>query len=131
MKAIVFFKIMFVTAVMIISISAVNAGTPQRITNDEVDSYNHVTAKMVYDKNGENLKPVYRFEFKYDNSDRVVEKKAFKWDGFGWSDFYVMVVKYSGNEASIIHSMWNDKTKKYSEVNNYTCNVDDVDESLK
>lgn len=100
---------MITTAMMtvvfaIASVLTVNAAEPTKITNVEMDN-DRVSAKVIYEQDGNFLTPEYRFEFKYNDKGQIAEKKSMKWNGSSWTNYYCMTVTYTDTEAHIDYSL--------------------------
>ncbi|MCD7926195.1 MAG: DUF3836 domain-containing protein [Bacteroides sp.] len=100
---------MITTAMMtvvfaIASVLTVNAAEPTKITNVEMDN-DRVSAKVIYEQDGNSLTPEYRFEFKYNDKGQIAEKKSMKWNGSSWTNYYCMTVTYTDTEAHIDYSL--------------------------
>lgn len=125
---------MITTAMMtvvfaIASVLTVNAAEPTKITNVEMDN-DRVSAKVIYEQDGNFLTPEYRFEFKYNDKGQIAEKKSMKWNGSSWTNYYCMTVTYTDTEAHIDYSLWNKDKKEFIPTQKYVYTLDEAGKFL-
>jgi len=72
-------------------------------------------AVFVSDANDLNLKPRIKYFFEYDENDRVIEKKAMRWDVFkrDWVNAYRLQFTYSDQAVVIELTQWNKQKETY------------------
>ena len=75
MKTTGFFKVMMVIVFAMASVLTMNAAESEKITNVEMDN-GRISAKVVYQQEGNYLTPDFRFEYAYNDKNQIIEKKA-------------------------------------------------------
>ncbi len=85
------------------------------ITNEEVKN-NLVVSRTIYKQEGSYLHNYLRYEFAYDEQDRLVSKTAVKWDGAvdEWKPYFQMTYRYEVGEIVMSYARWNESTHSYS-----------------
>ena len=85
------------------------------ITNEEVEN-NLVVAKTIYKQDGNYLYNHMRYEFTYDEADRLVSKTAAKWDGAvdEWVPYFQMTYRYESDEIIMNYARWDEARKTFS-----------------
>jgi len=92
--------------------------------------YDNGGAKMMAESqtvcvSGENdlyLTPKIKYYFRYDESGRVTEKKALRWDAVkkGWSDDYLLRFTYKKESVAIELALWNESKGRYDDFSQRT-----------
>lgn len=129
MKTTIITRALMVATFAIVSVFTANAVEPTKFWNLEMDN-NQVAAKVVYDKDGQYLTPAFRFEYKYGTDHRVIEKKALKWDGTQWRNYYFISVAYSESEACMQYSIWDKKARAFRPAEKYVFQLDEAGKFL-
>ena len=85
------------------------------ITNEEVEN-NLVVAKTIYKQDGNYLHNHMRYEFTYDDANRLVSKTAAKWDGATdkWVPYFQMTYRYEANEIIMSYARWDENRQTFS-----------------
>ena len=100
MKTTNLFKAIAFVAMIIVSVmnSEVKA-QDNFITNEEVKN-DLVVAKTIFKQDGTYLYNHMRYEFTYDNENRLTGKTASKWDSLQsrWTPYFKMSYQYENNE---------------------------------
>ena len=116
MKTTSLFKAVAFVAMVIVSVmnSEVKAQENNFITNEEVKN-ELVVAKTIFKKDGSQLYRHIRYEFTYDDQNRLTGKQASKWDGAReeWMPYFKMSYQYSNNEITMLYARWNDSHKAF------------------
>lgn len=123
MKTTMITKMMLAVAFTVASVLTISAVPPIRYSNTEVDN-GLVTAKIIYELNGQYLTPEFRFEYQYGADDRIVEKRAFKWNGTQWINYYRISTVYSDTEAHMQYAIWDEKAKAFQPTEKYVYQLD-------
>ena len=109
MKTTNLFKAIAFVAMIIVSVmnSEVKA-QDNFITNEEVKN-DLVVAKTIFKQDGTYLYNHMRYEFTYDNENRLTGKTASKWDSLQsrWTPYFKMSYQYENNEIIMSYARWN------------------------
>ena len=115
MKTTNLFKAVAFVAMVIVSVmnSEVKAQS-SFITNEEVKN-DLVVAKTIFKQDGAYLYNHMRYEFTYDNENRLTGKIAAKWDSVKeqWTPYFKMSYQYEGSEITMSYARWNQSHKAY------------------
>ena len=115
MKTTNLFKAIAFVAMIIVSVmnSEVKA-QDNFITNEEVKN-DLVVAKTIFKQDGTYLYNHMRYEFTYDNENRLTGKTASKWDSLQsrWTPYFKMSYQYENNEIIMSYGRWNKAHKAY------------------
>lgn len=115
MKTTNLFKAIAFVAMIIVSVmnSEVKA-QDNFITNEEVKN-DLVVAKTIFKQDGTYLYNHMRYEFTYDNENRLTGKTASKWDSLQsrWTPYFKMSYQYENNEIIMSYARWNKVHKAY------------------
>ena len=115
MKTTNLFKAIAFVAMIIVSVmnSEVKA-QDNFITNEEVKN-DLVVAKTIFKQDGTYLYNHMRYEFTYDNENRLTGKTASKWDSLQsrWTPYFKMSYQYENNEIIMSCDRWNKAHKAY------------------
>ena len=115
MKTTNLFKAIAFVAMIIVSVmnSEVKA-QDNFITNEEVKN-DLVVAKTIFKQDGTYLYNHMRYEFTYDNENRLTGKTASKWDSLKsqWTPYFKMSYQYENNEIIMSYARWNNTHKAY------------------
>lgn len=129
MKTTRFSRTMMIVVFAMASVLTMNAAGPEKVTNVEMDN-GRMSAKVVYQQEGNYLTPDFRFEYAYNDMNQIVEKKALKWDGSQWMNYYCITVAYTDSEAHIQYSMWNKKSQHFQPTEKYIYSLDEAGKFL-
>ena len=115
MKTTVFFR-MIVLVVMTIT-GVVNAELKAQDTNfvtNEIKEGDLVTSKVIYRMDG-SLYRHMKYDFSYDDQNRMIAKEAFKWDGSHdkWTPYFKITYLYANNEITMEYARWNESRRAY------------------
>lgn len=85
------------------------------ITNEEVKN-NLVVSRTIYKQNGNYLHNHMRYEFAYDEQNRLISKTASKWDGTvdKWIPYFQMTYRYEANEVIMSYARWSESQETFS-----------------
>lgn len=85
------------------------------ITNEEVKN-NLVVSRTTYKQDGNYLHNHMRYEFAYDEQNRLISKTASKWDGTvdKWIPYFQMTYRYEANEVIMNYARWNESQETFS-----------------
>ena len=85
------------------------------ITNEEVKN-NLVVSRTIYKQDGNYLHNHMRYEFAYDEQNRLINKTASKWDGTvdKWIPYFQMTYRYEANEVIMSYARWNESQETFS-----------------
>lgn len=116
MKTTVLFKAM-VFAAMIMATAMnmkVKAQEENFITNEEVKN-GLVTAKTIFKQEGSYLSKQFRYEFTYDEQNRLTGKQASKWNSIKeqWMPYYKITYTYGTEKIIMDYARWNEKHRAY------------------
>lgn len=115
MKTTNLFKAVAFVAMVIVSVmnSEVKAQA-NFITNEEVKD-DLVVSKTIFKQDGAYLYNHMRYEFTYDNENRLTAKIACKWNGAKeeWEPYFKFSYQYNDNEITMHYARWNNSHKAY------------------
>lgn len=85
------------------------------ITNEEVKN-NLVVSRTTYKQDGNYLHNHMRYEFAYDEQNRLISKTASKWNGTvdKWIPYFQMTYRYEANEVIMNYARWNESQETFS-----------------
>ena len=85
------------------------------ITNEEVKN-NLVVSRTIYKQDGNYLHNHMRYEFAYDEQNRLINKTASKWDGTvdKWIPYFQMTYRYEANEVIMSYARWSESQETFS-----------------
>lgn len=129
MKTTGFLKVMMVIVFAMASVLTMNATEPTKVTNVEMNN-GQVSAKVVYQQDGQYLTPNFRFEFAYNDENQIIEKKALKWNGSEWVNYYCITVTYTATEAHLQYALWDKKSRKFRPTEKYVYQIDEAGKFL-
>lgn len=116
MKATYLFKAIAFVAVILASAmnSEMKAQESNFITNEEI-SNEQIVAKTIYKQDGSQLYRHLRYEFTYDEQQRLASKTALKWDAASekWTPYFQMTYAYNEKEIIMSYARWNQSHKAY------------------
>jgi len=115
MKTTNLFKVVAFVAMVIVSIMNSEVKAQDRfITNEEVQN-DLIVAKTIFKQSGTYLYNHMRYEFTYDDENRLTNKTASKWDGVKekWIPYFRMSYQYADNEITLSYARWNEKHQSY------------------
>ena len=112
MKTTNLFKALALAALTVVSSFNVEALAQD---NEEVEN-NLVVAKTIYKQDGNYLHNHMRYEFTYDDANRLVSKTASKWDGATdkWVPYFQMTYRYEANEIIMSYARWDENRQTFS-----------------
>lgn len=132
MKARKLFKVVILTAVLFVSAtsSMMNAQEKNFVTNEETVG-NLVMSKTIYRLSEGTLYSHMKYDFTYDDQNRMISKVVYKWDSQNelWAPNFKMTYTYSEKEMTVEYARWNQKSKLYDlamEKSVYELNKDNV-----
>ena len=120
-----FSKVMIAIVFAMASVLTMNAAGPEKVTNVEMDN-GRISAKVVYQQKGNYLTPDFRFEYAYNDKNQIIEKKALKWDGSKWMNYYCITVTYMNAEAHIQYFMWDKKSQHFQPTEKYVYGLEEA-----
>ena len=115
MKTTNLFKAAAFVAMVIVSVMNSEVKAQENfITNEEVKN-DLVVAKTIFKQDGTYLYNHMRYEFTYDNENRLTGKIASKWDGSKdkWIPYFKMSYQYDNDEITMSYARWNEKHRAY------------------
>ena len=118
MKTSNLFKAVVLVAMMVASV--VNSEVKAQdnfITNEEV-SGELVTSKTIFRKDGAYLYKHIRYNFTYDNQNRLTGKEASKWDAIKeeWAPYFKLTYQYDDKEITMNYARWNESRKAFDDA---------------
>ncbi len=131
MKATNLFKALAFSVLSLMSVLNTEAKAQNDfITNDEVKN-NLVVSRTIYKLDGDYLHNHIRYEFAYDDQNRLIRKTANKWDGASdkWEPYFQMTFSYEVGEIIMDYARWDESKQSYSkdmEQSIYELNKDNI-----
>lgn len=118
MKTTVLFRVMVLITVMVAGMANSNVMAQKNnfITNDEVEN-NQVVSRTIY-KNNDGLLRYMKYNFAYDEQNRICSKIALKWDSNRnrWAPSFKISYQYAGEEVTMEYARWSDEDKAYEKA---------------
>lgn len=115
MKTTVLFRMIVLVAMVFAGISNTQARVQENnfITNEEKVG-DVVMSKVIYKLDG-TLYRHMKYDFAYDDQNRMTSKEAFKWDAASekWTPYFKVSYAYSSNEITLLYARWNESHKAY------------------
>lgn len=115
MKTTVFFRMIVLVAMTITGIANTDLRAQEsNFVTNEVKEGDLVTSKVIYRMDG-SLHRHMKYDFSYDNQNRITGKEAFKWDGSHekWVPYFKITYLYGGSEITMEYARWNERRKAY------------------
>lgn len=116
MKTMNVFKTLAFAVIALVNLLNTQAMTQDNfITNEEVKN-NLVVSRTIYKQDGNYLHNHMRYEFAYDEQNRLISKTASKWDGTvdKWIPYFQMTYRYEANEVIMSYARWNESQETFS-----------------
>jgi len=115
MKATILKSVVLVTLFFAAVINFQASAQDNFVTNEEVVN-DLVVSKTIY-KNDGMLYRHMKYDYGYDEQNRMVSKEAFKWDekNKNWMQYYKVTYSYSDNEIVMDYAKWNSRKKVYDQ----------------
>lgn len=109
-------SMMTLVLVCICSLTAF-AVSPKNYIYDTKTENGKVISKTVFSENQGFLSQEVKYDFVYDETDRVIQKKACKWNDTSrkWEPYYLMTYSYpeEGHNITCDYAVWDKKKKSY------------------
>lgn len=116
MKTMNVFKALAFAVISLVSLLSTEVKAQDNfITNEEVKN-NLVVSRTIYKQDGNYLYNHLRYEFAYDEQNRLVCKTATKWDGATdkWVPYFQMTYRYEANEIIMSYARWDESRETFS-----------------
>lgn len=115
MKTNVFFKVMVMVAVVMVSGMSAYAGNPTMFVKNDEMSGERLVAKTIFRNEDGLLFRHLRYTYTYDTENRVIAKEAAKWDSVkeAWTPYFKLDVVYDANEVNVSYALWNDRSNAF------------------
>lgn len=116
MKTMNVFKALAFAAIALVNIFGTEVKAQENfITNEEVKN-DLVVSKTIYKQDGNYLYNHMRYEFTYDDQNRLISKTATKWDGAieKWIPYFQMTYRYETAEIIMSYARWNESDQNYT-----------------
>lgn len=118
MKTTFLSKSIFVLAVMFICNLAMSAASPREYLFDTKEENGKIISKVIFLNDKGLLSKEFKYEFSYNESGKVSEKKTYRWDTNrnDWAPFSLTSFTYNQEtgEINTVYSMWDKKTKSFT-----------------
>lgn len=115
MKTTVFFRMMVLVAMVVTGIAGaeLKAQDSEFVTNEITDG-DLVTSKVIYRMDGALYRHM-KYDFSYDDQERMIAKEAFKWNGGTdkWVPYFKITYLYADNEIIMEYARWNERHRAY------------------
>ncbi|MCI1682384.1 MAG: DUF3836 domain-containing protein [Bacteroides sp.] len=118
MKATNLFKATVVTLTIMASAMTLQAKAQDDfITNEVKNSEQQVVSKTVFRKDGAYLYRHTRYNYTYDDQNRLASEEMAKWDGSkdAWKPYSKRTYEYGKNTLTICYARWNESHKAYDD----------------
>lgn len=118
MRTSMYFRVAFWVVMLFMTVISTNlkAQDANFVTN-EVENGNLVVSKVIYKMDG-HLFRYMKYDFTYDDQERMSSKEAFKWDSVKekWTPYFKINYTYSSNEITLVYARWNNNHKAYDDA---------------
>ncbi len=129
MKTKVFFK-MFVLTVILLMTSYTMYGRSNngQLVYNPVEENGVMVAQTVYKMDGNTLANYMKYDYKYDESKRMIESETLKWNSTknNWVKDLRINYKYEGKTVTTNYYKWNNKKETYELVPEMTVTMDNA-----
>lgn|SRR5574344_687192 len=120
-----------ITAATIMALTS-NAGMNGEYYYDTETENNVVSSQTVYsdDNAGNYLEKTYKYNFKYDEQNRLLSKETLKWDSSRqkWLNNSIRKYNYDADGYSVEYARWDEERQQYSDIKQ-KCDYSLVDEN--
>lgn len=118
MKASVLTKGIFTVLFVFVCSLGLSAASPRNYLYDTKEENGKIVSKVVFLQEDGLLSKQVKYEFTYNETGKVAEKKAYRWNKATdeWDPYYLISYQYD-SETGLIRSnygMWNKKTKDFT-----------------
>jgi len=114
MKATLLKSIAVIILVFSVAFNSTIGAQEKYVSNEDIQN-NQVVSKTIY-KNEDYFNRHIKYEYKYDNQSRVIQKEVLKWNDRKeeWTKAYKIDLSYSDDQITMEYAKWNKKDKEYN-----------------
>ena len=115
MKTTVLFKAVAVIALMVAGVMNSDVKAQSQFVTNEVMNGEQVASKTIFKKDGAYLYRHIKYDYTYDNNNRLTGKTAYKWNGLkeAWDPYFKLTYQYSEKEITSYYARWNADRRAY------------------
>ena len=127
MKAKVFLKMFVVSAVLLVASIATSARSNDgQLIYNPVEENGMTIGQTVYKMDGSTLANYMKYNYKYDDQNRMTESEALKWNSTKntWGNDMCIRYAYQGKTVTTTYYKWNSKKGEYILVPEMTVIMD-------
>ena len=129
MKAKVFLKMFVVSAVLLVASIATSARSNDgQLIYNPVEENGMTIGQTVYKMDGSTLANYMKYNYKYDDQNRMTESEALKWNSTKeeWEKDLRINYTYEGKTVTTNYYKWNNKKRAYVLVPEMTVTMDNT-----
>lgn len=130
MKRTIFNTVILACVALFMGSLTLNAVSPRNYIHDTKEENGKIVSKTIFLNEKGLLSKEFKYEFTYNESGQVSEKKAFKWNTNDneWEPFYLTTYSYDPATGNIHSSygMWNEKSKAF-DLNTQQMTLPEID----
>lgn len=116
MKTRVLFRMMVLVAMVIAGVAnaELKAQEGSNFVTNEEKTGELVTSKVIYRMDGALYRHM-KYDFSYDDQNRMIAKEAFKWNNAReeWMPYFKISYVYNGNQITMEYARWNARHNAY------------------
>lgn len=126
MKTKVFLKTVALSAVILFSSIAASAANKNNLIYNSEEKDGVTVGQTVYKMDGGTLSNYMKYNYKYDDQQRMTESEAMKWNSEknDWQNDLCIRYAYKGKTLTTTYYKWNSKQKEYILVPEMTVTMD-------
>lgn len=126
MKTKVFLKTVALSAVILFSSIAASAANKNNLIYNSEEKDGVTIGQTVYKMDGGTLSNYMKYNYKYDDQQRMTESEAMKWNSEknDWQNDLLIRYAYKGKTLTTTYYKWNKKQKEYILVPDMTVTMD-------
>ncbi len=126
MKAKVSLKAIILSALLLVCGMHVSADNKSNLIYNSEEVNGMKVAETIYKMESGSLTNYMKYNYKYDEQNRMTESEALKWDGSkeAWSNDMCIRYSYQGKSVTTTYYKWNKNKKEYVLVPSMTVTMD-------
>ena len=126
MRTKVFLKTVALSAVILFSAMAASAANKNNLIYNSEEVNGVKVAETVYKMDGSTLANYMKYNYKYDDQNRMTENEALKWNAVKntWTNDMCIRYAYQGKSVTTTYYKWNNKKNTYILIPEMTVTMD-------
>ena len=126
MRTKVFLKTVALSAVILFSAMAASAANKNNLIYNSEEVNGVKVAETVYKMDGSTLANYMKYNYKYDDQNRMTESEALKWNAVKntWTNDMCIRYAYQGKSVTTTYYKWNNRKNTYVLIPEMTVTMD-------